>query len=62
MTFCGDRDGDVTGRDIWTDRLFSENITLDVEVGVMSIRKMLLAIGEEVELTTTDDRTCKQNE
>ena len=37
MTFLGDRDGDGdgTGRDkqtnIWTDRLFSENIILDVQ-------------------------------
>ena len=38
MTFVGDRDGDGTGRDgqtdkrtnIWTDRLFSENIILDL--------------------------------
>ena len=32
MTFLGDRDGDRTDgqTDIWTDRLFSENIILEL--------------------------------
>ena len=62
MTFLGDRDGDGdgTGRtdkqtDIWTDRLFSENIILDASV--ISVMKFP---GKSVDATILSIQLNKQ--
>ena len=66
MTFLGDRDGDGDGTDkqtdggtdIWTDRLFSENIILDLRIYFdqnQILKELLLLLYPQVNCV----RLCK---